>query len=277
MDKLKEKVGESLTSVLPVTMIVLFLSIVLVPVKIEAIAMFLVGAVLLIIGMGFFQLGAEMSMTPLGQGIGGQLVKKRKLPLIICGCFLMGTLITISEPDLQVLANQVASIPNSVLILSVAIGVGLFLVTAVLRILYKIPITYLLIGMYLILLVLAMVAPSEFLAVAFDAGGVTTGPMTVPFIMALGIGLSASRSDKNSASDSFGLIALSSVGPDGTCPGHFLSSDGCGLYDYGYSQSCHYAGCCPSICTGDTTVRKRSYRQYASDHCGFCGVSGLYT
>ena len=213
MDKLKEKVGESLTSVLPVTMIVLFLSIVLVPVKIEAIAMFLVGAVLLIIGMGFFQLGAEMSMTPLGQGIGGQLVKKRKLPLIICGCFLMGTLITISEPDLQVLANQVASIPNSVLILSVAIGVGLFLVTAVLRILYKIPITYLLIGMYLILLVLAMVAPSEFLAVAFDAGGVTTGPMTVPFIMALGIGLSASRSDKNSASDSFGLIALSSVGP----------------------------------------------------------------
>lgn len=213
MDKLKEKVGESLTSVLPVTMIVLFLSIVLVPVKIEAIAMFLVGAVLLIIGMGFFQLGAEMSMTPLGQGIGGQLVKKRKLPLIICGCFLMGTLITISEPDLQVLANQVASIPNSVLILSVAIGVGLFLVTAVLRILYKIPITYLLIGMYLILLVLAMVSPSEFLAVAFDAGGVTTGPMTVPFIMALGIGLSASRSDKNSASDSFGLIALSSVGP----------------------------------------------------------------
>ncbi|EET61184.1 hypothetical protein BRYFOR_06829 [Marvinbryantia formatexigens DSM 14469] len=213
MDKLKEKVGESLTSVLPVTMIVLFLSIVLVPVKIEAIAMFLVGAVLLIIGMGFFQLGAEMSMTPLGQGIGGQLVKKRKLPLIICGCFLMGTLITISEPDLQVLANQVASIPNSVLVLSVAIGVGLFLVAAVLRILYKIPITYLLIGMYLILLVLAMAAPSDFLAVAFDAGGVTTGPMTVPFIMALGIGLSASRSDKNSASDSFGLIALSSVGP----------------------------------------------------------------
>ncbi len=213
MEKLKEKINESLSSVLPVTIIVLFLSIVLAPMEIEAVALFLVGAVLLIVGMGFFQLGAEMSMTPLGQGIGGQLVKRKKIPLIVVGCFLMGLLVTISEPDLQVLANQVAAIPNEVLVFTVAVGVGIFLVLAVLRILFKIPLPQLLTVCYVILFFVSLAAPPEFFVVAFDSGGVTTGPMTVPFIMALGVGLSASRSDKNSTSDSFGLIALSSIGP----------------------------------------------------------------
>lgn len=213
MEKLKEKVRESLASVLPITAIVLILSIALIPMEIGAVALFLAGAVFVIVGMGFFQLGAEMSMTPLGQGIGGQLVKKRKLLFIIAVCFLMGVLITISEPDLQVLANQVASIPNQVLVLTVAVGVGIFLVIAVLRILFKIDLSRLLTVMYIFLFLVALVAPTEFLAVAFDSGGVTTGPMTVPFIMALGIGFSASRSDKKGVSDSFGLIALSSIGP----------------------------------------------------------------
>lgn len=213
MEKLKEKVSESLASVLPITAIVLVLSILVVPMEIGAIALFLVGAVMLIIGMGFFELGAEISMTPLGQGIGGELVKKRKISLIVIVCFVMGVLITISEPDLQVLANQVASIPNQVLILTVAVGVGIFLVIAALRILFKISLPRLLTAMYVMLFLVALAAPSEFLAVAFDSGGVTTGPMTVPFIMALGVGFSAARSDKNGASDSFGLIALCSVGP----------------------------------------------------------------
>lgn len=213
MEKLREKVKESLSSVLPITVIVLLLSILLIPMEVGAFSLFLAGAVFLIFGMGFFQLGADISMTQLGQGIGGQLIKKRKLLFIVGGCFLMGVLITISEPDLQVLANQVASIPNRVLVLTVAVGVGIFLVVAVLRILFKISLSRLLTLMYLLLFFVALAAPGEFLAVAFDSGGVTTGPMTVPFIMALGIGLSAARSDKDSANDSFGLIALSSIGP----------------------------------------------------------------
>lgn len=213
MEKLREKVRESLSSILPITIIVLLLSIVLIPMEVGAFTLFLAGALFLIFGMGFFQLGADISMTQLGQGIGGQLMKKRNLLFIIGGCFLMGVLITISEPDLQVLANQVASIPNQVLVLTVAIGVGCFLVAAVLRILFKVSLSRLLTLMYVVLFLVALATPSEFLAVAFDSGGVTTGPMTVPFIMALGIGLSSSRSDKDSANDSFGLIALSSIGP----------------------------------------------------------------
>ena len=213
MEKLREKVRESLSSVLPITIIVLLLSIVLIPMEVGAFTLFLAGALFLIFGMGFFQLGADISMTQLGQGIGSQLMKKRNLLFIIGGCFLMGVLITISEPDLQVLANQVASIPNEVLVLTVAIGVGCFLVAAVLRILFKVSLSRLLTLMYVVLFLVALATPSEFLAVAFDSGGVTTGPMTVPFIMALGIGLSSSRSDKDSANDSFGLIALSSIGP----------------------------------------------------------------
>ncbi len=212
-EKLKEKTHEALSSVLPITGIVLILSVTLVPMEIGTLALFLAGAVLLIIGMGFFQLGAEISMTPLGQGIGGRLMKGHNIGLIALICFLMGAIITIAEPDLQVLANQVASIPNAVLIYTVAVGVGIFLVIAVLRILFQINLAKMLAVFYLLLFLLSFFSPSEFIPVAFDSGGVTTGPMTVPFIMALGVGLSAARSDKDSAGDSFGLVALCSVGP----------------------------------------------------------------
>lgn len=212
-EKLKEKIRESLSSVLPITMIVLVLSITLVPMEISTLVLFLTGAVLLIVGMGFFQLGAEMAMTPLGQGVGGKLVKFKSVWTMALVCFLMGAIITISEPDLQVLANQVAAIPNMVLIWTVAAGVGIFTVIALLRILLKIRLSLLLAGLYIFMFILSFFSPSEFIAVAFDAGGVTTGPMTVPFIMALGVGLSAARSDKEGGNDSFGLIALCSVGP----------------------------------------------------------------
>ena len=212
-EKLKEKLKESLSSVLPITVIVLFLSVTLIPMEIGTLSLFLMGAVLLIVGMGFFQLGAEMAMTPLGQGVGGQLMKTKRLPVILLIAFLMGAIITVSEPDLQVLANQVASIPNPVLIWTVAVGVGLFLAVAVLRILFRISLSNILLIFYIFLFVLSFFSPSEFTAVAFDSGGVTTGPMTVPFIMAIGVGLSASRSDRDGANDSFGLIALCSVGP----------------------------------------------------------------
>ena len=211
--KLKEKIGESLAAVLPITGIVLMLSIFLVPMELGSVVMFLTGAFMLIIGMGFFQLGAEMAMTPIGEGVGVQISKMQKLLTVLLTGFLMGVIITVSEPDLQVLAGQVPSVPNAVLIFTVAVGVGLFLALAIVRIRYKISLSMLLIICYLALILVSIFVPKEFLAVAFDSGGVTTGPMTVPFIMAMGVGLASVRSDKNAANDSFGLVALSSVGP----------------------------------------------------------------
>ena len=137
-EKLKEKIKESLSSVLPITVIVLLLSITLVPLEVGTLTLFLTGAVLLIVGIGLFQLGAEMAMTPLGQGVGSKLSKGKRIFPIILLCFVIGAIITIAEPDLQVLANQVASIPNQVLIWTVAIGVGVFLAVAVLRIRFHI-------------------------------------------------------------------------------------------------------------------------------------------
>lgn len=212
-EKLKEKVKESLSSVLPITLIVLVLSVTLVPMEIGTLALFLTGAVLLIVGMGFFQLGAEMSMTPLGEGVGRTLAKREKVLLVVLVAFALGTIITIAEPDLQVLANQVASIPNNVLIWTVAVGVGVFLALAVLRILFRVSLAKCLLAAYALLFVLTLFSPKEFLAVAFDAGGVTTGPITVPFIMALGVGVSAIRSTQGHDDDSFGLVELCSVGP----------------------------------------------------------------
>lgn len=211
--KLKEKISESLAAVLPITGIVLMLSIFLIPMELGSVVMFLTGAFMLIIGMGFFQLGAEMAMTPIGEGVGVQISKMQKLLTVLLTGFLMGVIITVSEPDLQVLARQVPSAPNAVLIFTVAVGVGLFLALAIVRIRYKISLSMLLIICYLALILVSMFVPKEFLAVAFDSGGVTTGPMTVPFIMAMGVGLASVRSDKNAANDSFGLVALSSVGP----------------------------------------------------------------
>lgn len=212
-EKLKEKVKESLSSVLPITLIVLVLSITLVPMEIGTLALFLTGAVLLIFGMGFFQLGAEMSMTPLGEGVGKTLAKREKVILVVLVSFALGTIITIAEPDLQVLANQVASIPNNVLIWTVAVGVGVFLALAVLRIFYRASLAKCLLIAYALLFALTLFSPKDFLAVAFDAGGVTTGPITVPFIMALGVGVSALRTAQGHDDDSFGLVALCSVGP----------------------------------------------------------------
>ena len=211
--KLKEKIDESINAVVPITVIVLLLSIFIVPMETGTIAMFLVGAFMLIIGMAFFQLGAEMSMTPLGEGVGSQIMKTRRLSILVLVCFVMGVIITIAEPDLQVLANQVPSIPNETLIWTVALGVGAFLVVAVLRILFKLRLSLLLFILYIAVFLLSFVAPSDFISVAFDSGGVTTGPMTVPFIMAIGVGLSSTRNDKNGSSDSFGLVSLCSIGP----------------------------------------------------------------
>ena len=210
---LKEKVNEALAAVAPITLIVLCISVALAPMQAGAMLLFLTGAVLLVLGMGFFQLGADMAMTPLGKGIGVQAAQTRRTPLLLALGFAMGVIITVAEPDLLVLANQVPSIPNRVLVLTVAVGVGLFLALAVLRILAQISLSTLLVMLYLGLVTLSFFVPRDFLAVAFDSGGVTTGPITVPFIMAMGVGIASVRADRSAADDSFGLVALSSVGP----------------------------------------------------------------
>ena len=211
--KLKKKLEEALQAVLPIIGIVLVLSFTIAPVTPSILLSFLIGAVFLIIGMMFFTLGAEMSMTPMGERLGTSMTQSKNILLIVVLSFILGFIITISEPDLQVLAQQVPSVPNATLILAVAAGVGFFLVVAILRMLLGIALPPLLVIFYLIVFGLVFLVPEGFRGVAFDSGGVTTGPMTVPFIMALGIGISSIRNDQHAANDSFGLVALCSIGP----------------------------------------------------------------
>ena len=212
-NKLLEKFREALAAVLPIVTLVMLLSMAVAPIPSGVMLSFLLGAVMLVVGMMLFSVGAEAAMEPMGEYVGARVTKTKNLPLILTLSFVMGVMITVSEPDLQVLAQQVQGIPNLVLILSVAVGVGGFLVLALLRIFYRIPLRLLLTGFYLLILALVFLAPKDFRAVAFDSGGVTTGPMTVPFIMSFGMGIAAIRSDSSAAEDSFGLVALCSVGP----------------------------------------------------------------
>mgnify|MGYP000180623089 CR=1 FL=1 len=206
---LKEKISESVSSVLPITIIVLLLSVTITPMPVGTMVLFLTGAALLIVGMALFSLGTDVSMTPMGEGIGAQLPRTKNLFIVILITFIIGVLITIAEPDLQVLAGQVPSIPNNVLIWTVAVGVGLFFVLAMLRTLFKIRLSLLLIVFYAVVFILSAFVPNEFVSVAFDSGGV----VTVPFIMALGVGLASIRGDSGAQEDSFGLVALCSIGP----------------------------------------------------------------
>ena len=212
-DIIKEKLSEVIQAILPVVAIVLLLSVTIVPMPTHVVMVFFYGCILLMIGMVFFTIGSEQAMAPMGKQVGARITKTRKLSLILPLGFLLGFMITISEPDLQVLAGQVQSIPNSVLILSVSGGVAFFLLMALVRMVVGIPLQRMLLFFYLVTFALAFFTPPDFLAVAFDSGGVTTGPMTVPFIMAFGVGVSALRGTKQSAKDSFGLIALCSIGP----------------------------------------------------------------
>lgn len=198
---------------LPISLVVLLLSLTVVPVSLSNMALFLVGAVLLIVGMGLFTLGADISMMPMGAHMGAAITRKRSIAFLAVMAFALGLLITLAEPDLSVLANQVQGVPNLTLMLTVAVGVGLFLVVALLRILFQWKLSYILIGLYGAVFLLGIFIKPEFVPMSFDAGGVTTGPMTVPFILALGMGVANVRGGKSAQDDSFGLVALCSVGP----------------------------------------------------------------
>lgn len=210
---LTDKIKESAASVLPILVIVVLICFTFAPIRTDVMINFLVGAILVIIGIGLFSLGAEASMIPIGNKIGTAMTKTKKLPMILIVSFALGFAVTVSEPDLQVLAETVPHINNFILIVTVGIGVGFFLSVCMLRILTGIKLRWLLIAFYAVVFAIAAFADSDFLGVAFDSGGVTTGPMTVPFILALGIGVSNIRSDKKAESDSFGLVSLCSIGP----------------------------------------------------------------
>jgi hypothetical protein len=226
------KIIEAFSSVLPITAIVLVATVLLVPIPSGTVLLFIGGAALLVIGMGFFSLGVDMAMMPIGEGLGIQLIstlgktggkagsfaraliEAGAIAFIVIVTFIMGTFVTIAEPDVQVLAEQVSSIPKMTLIITVSVGVGIFLSIAVLRTLLRIPLLVLLVLFYVIIFTITFLSPNvDFLPVAFDAGGISTGPITVPFILALGIGVSSLRGDKNSQGDSFGLVALCVMGP----------------------------------------------------------------
>ena len=210
----KSKLHESLTSIIPIATIVLLLGITFAPMSTDIFVMFLLGVLSLIAGLAVFTMGAEMSMQPLGSKIGSYLAKSKKVWLIAFLSFIIGILVTVSEPDLQILAEQVAGVPNMVLILTVSLGVGIFLVIAMLRIVFHIKLSILLMLFYIAAFTVCIFIPSDFWSMAFDSGGVTTGPMTVPFIMSIGAGVAgASASRKGDHEDSFGLVALCSIGP----------------------------------------------------------------
>ena len=213
------KLKEATVSVLPVALIVLLLNLTpLVNFSTKESLIFAGSAVALIIGIALFNLGADIAMTPMGEQIGSGISKSGRFKLLLLICFIMGVFITVAEPDLSVLASQVKEvIDGTTLIFTIAIGVGLFLVMSVLKIVFRMSLSSLLSFFYLLLFALVSIVliggNESFLPLAFDSGGVTTGPITVPFIMALGVGVASALGDKRDRESSFGFIALCSIGP----------------------------------------------------------------
>lgn len=210
---MKEKLKESIVSVTPVTIIVILLCFLIHPFPIKGVVMFVVGAFLLVLGMSLFTMGAENSMGEIGERVGAHLTKTKKLWIIVLIAIIIGTIVTIAEPDLQVLATQIPSINSAVLIGVVSIGVGIFLAIAILRIIFNIKLSYVFLIFYLAIFIISIFVPEGFWTVAFDAGGVSTGSITVPLILALGVGVTFVFESKKTENDTFGIMALASIGP----------------------------------------------------------------
>ncbi|ADU30511.1 DUF1538 domain-containing protein [Evansella cellulosilytica] len=218
MQDLKDTIKEVIYAVLPLTIVVIILQFTIIWLPLEAFLQFLIGVVLVSVGLVLFLLGVHVGLLPVGEMIGSTLPKTKKLSIILFFGFLLGFVVTVAEPDVRVLALQVdqvsgGEISRNILVYSVALGVGIFVMLAMLRIVFNISITYLLVAGYGIVFLLAAFTPASFIPISFDAGGVTTGPMTVPFILALGVGVASVIRGKTSSSDSFGLVALASIGP----------------------------------------------------------------
>lgn len=219
MDLLK-KFKETLSSVLPIMAIVILLGLTAAPLDSATLLKFSLGGIFVIIGLTLFLLGVDIGIIPIGERTGAALTAKRSLPLLLIVSFFIGLIVTIAEPDVQVLASQIKSVASNVnkwvLVCMIAIGLGIFVVLGLLRTVLSLNLKWILIISYILVFVMAFFCIPQFQGVAFDAGGATTGPMTVPFIMALGVGVAAVRTTGNSSSNdgnSFGLTGVASIGP----------------------------------------------------------------
>ncbi len=212
------KFKEALLSVLPITLMIVILNFTIVHMPLYCLIAFIVGFIFLVNGVTLFSLGADISMIPMGNSLGEKLITKKKLWLLLLTSFLIGFLVTIAEPDLMVLAGQFKSINKWVLICSVGFGVGLFLMISTWRVVYNVKLRWILISGYILIFGVAIIVhfiDSSFFPIAFDSGGVTTGPITVPFILAFGLGLASNtkKSGKEESDSSFGAVSICSMGP----------------------------------------------------------------
>ena len=215
---LRSKTLEVIKAMLPLVIVIIIMQFAFVKMPIPLFLQFLVGAVMAIAGMILFLIGIDAGILPMGEAVGAELPKRRSLSLIVAIAFLVGFAATIAEPDVIVLTGQIdkvsqGSISDNILIYVIGIGIAFFVAMAMLRIILGFRMAYLLAASYLIVIILSFFTPAEFVPVAFDAGGVTTGPMTVPIILSLGIGFSSVLADRSAISDGFGLIGLASAGP----------------------------------------------------------------
>ena len=218
MQNIKDTVYEVIFAVLPVAAVVFILQFTLIWLPMEVFLQFLVGLIMVTAGLILFLVGVHLGLLPIGEMIGSALPNTGKASLVVLFGFLMGFVVTVAEPDVRVLATQIdlvsqGEISKNLLIFVVALGVAIFVGLAMLRIILNIPITYILIIGYGLVFVLAAFTPPHFIPISFDAGGVTTGPMTVPFILALGVGVARVLGGQSASADGFGLVALASIGP----------------------------------------------------------------
>ena len=218
MQNIKDTVYEVIFAVLPVAAVVFILQFTLIWLPMEVFLQFLVGLIMVTAGLILFLVGVHLGLLPIGEMIGSALPNTGKASLVVLFGFLMGFVVTVAEPDVRVLATQIdlvsqGEISKNLLIFVVALGVAIFVGLAMLRIILNIPITYILIIGYGLVFVLAAFTPPHFIPISFDAGGVTTGPMTVPFILALGVGVARVLGGQSTSADGFGLVALASIGP----------------------------------------------------------------
>lgn len=215
---LKEGLIEVVQAVLPITGVVILLQIFLITMPWEEFARFLIGVLFVMSGLLFFLQGVKIGLLPMGEAIGAELPKHGSLLFLLFFAFILGFTVTMAEPDVWVLAGYVDSVSEGmvssyILVIFVALGVSIFVTLAMLRIVFNVPIAYIFAGGYTLILVLSYFTPADFVPISFDAGGVTTGPVTVPFILALGLGVTAVLGGRSSFNDGFGLIGLASIGP----------------------------------------------------------------
>ncbi|MCK0473074.1 DUF1538 domain-containing protein [Halalkalibacter sp. APA_J-10(15)] len=218
MNDIKDQAKEVIFAILPITFVIIILQYTIIWLPADVFIQFLISVFMVSLGLFLFLLGVHIGLLPIGEMIGSTLPKTKKISLILFFGFLLGFVVTVAEPDVRVLSSQIddvsgGDISQMVLIYSVAIGLGIFAALSLLRMVYNIPLKWLLLGGYAVVFVLAAFTPESFIPISFDAGGVTTGPMAVPFILALGVGVASVIRGKTSSSDSFGLVALASIGP----------------------------------------------------------------